>query len=172
MKKISIDYYLKNLNELLLFHSEVNEGVNETQIVIVGTAYLDNILYEMLSGFLISNSKTVKKMLDHRGILGTFSAKVDMLYALGFLRKIIKSDLEVVCRIRNEFAHNMSISFQDENIINLVKSFNWHEEMTMMPAPKEATPFDIFKVELNTLVSHLGGIATLPFQEKRKEFGR
>ncbi|MNU76012.1 mannitol repressor protein [compost metagenome] len=170
-----VERYFQSIDNLKSFHEQFNFDDNDRAIVIVGLAYIDDLLLYCLENFFPSDSKTVTKMLSHRGVLGTFSAKVDMLYSLGFIDKIVKSDLDNLGTIRNEFAHKTTISFEDEKIKKVCLSFKWHEIAMMMNAPAEATVRDIFKVEVNTIVSHLSGIAGMARGEKRKvkeEYGK
>ena len=170
-----VERYFESIDNLKSFHDQFNFDDNDRAIVIVGLAYIDDLLLYCLENFFPSESKTVVKMLSHRGVLGTFLAKVDMLYGLGFIDKLIKSDLDKLGAIRNEFAHKTTISFENAKINETCLSFQWHEIAMMMKAPTEATAREIFKVEVNTMVSHLSAIASITRIEKRKlkaEYGK
>lgn len=163
--------HFESLDNLKSFHEQFNYQDNDRAIVIVGIAFIEDLLLHCLESFFpeYENKKsTVYRMLNHSGILGTYSAKVDMLYCLGFIDKVIKTDLILLGEIRNLFAHKTTITFEDENIIKKCRSFKWHEELMMMPAPKEASTIEIFKVEVNTIVSHLNRLPGIIRAEKRK----
>lgn len=168
IKDKDLKKYFANIENLESFHQQFNCQNNDRSIVIVGLAYIEDLLTYCLENFLPSNSSTVSKILSHRGFLGTFLSKVDMLYCLGFIDKVIKTDLEKLAEIRNLFAHKTTISFEDNNVKQKCLAFKWYEILMMMPAPKGATTLEIFKVEVNTIVSHLSGIASVCRGEKRK----
>jgi DNA-binding MltR family transcriptional regulator len=167
LNNINLLKYFENVDNLWAFHNQFNFENNDRAIVIVGLSYIDDLLLKCLENFFPDKSKTVEKLLSHRGVLGNFNSKVELLYCLGFIDKIVKSDLDTLGEIRNKFAHKLKISFEDEEIINKCNSFKWHEIAMMRKAPKEATAIDIFKVEVNTMVSHLSGIVSICASDKR-----
>jgi DNA-binding MltR family transcriptional regulator len=164
---INVERYFENFDNLWAFHHQFNFENNDRAIVIVGLSYIDDLLLKCLENFFPDKSKTVKSMLGHHGILGSYSAKVDMLYSLGILDKVIKTDLDNLGEIRNEFAHKIKVSFEDNKISSICYSFKWHKIAMMMDTPKVANPIDIFKVEVNTIVSHLSGLISICINQKR-----
>lgn len=153
---------------LLIFHNQFNYDDNDRAIVIVGLAFIEDLLINILENFFPDNSKTVSKLLDYSGALGSINSKISLLYSLGFIDKIVMHDLNIVSQIRNKFAHKTNISFEDKSIIDLCKKLKWHEISMMTKTPEEALAQEIFKVNINTLVSHLSGISSIAKGEKRK----
>src|SRR5690606_13546700 len=94
IKGKDLDRYFNSLDNLQSFHEQFNYQDNDRAIVIVGIAYIEDLLSYCLENFFPSNSSTVNRILSHKGFLGTFSSKVDILYSLGFIDKIIKNDLD------------------------------------------------------------------------------
>jgi DNA-binding MltR family transcriptional regulator len=166
--KKEVERYFEINSRLMSFNNQFNFENNERAIVIVGLAYIDDLLLYCLENYFPENSSTVKNILSFRGILGTFNSKVDILYSLGFIDKIVKNDLVKLGEIRNLFAHQIDINFQDESIIKVCKLFEWHKISMMMETPNGANSLEIFKVEVNTIISHLSGIASMCKLEKRK----
>jgi DNA-binding MltR family transcriptional regulator len=155
-------------DNLLIFHNQFNYDDNDRAIVIVGLAFIEDLLLNILENFFPDNSKTVVKLLNYSGALGTINSKISLLYGLGFIDKIVMQDLNIVAQIRNNFAHKTNISFDDKSIINLCKKLKWHEISMMVNTPESATAQEIFKVNINTLVSHLSAISSIAQGEKRK----
>ena len=58
--------------------------------------------------------KEVDKLFEFNNALGNFSSKISMTYSLGLIEKIIKSDLHLVRKVPNEFAHDLYASFDNE----------------------------------------------------------
>lgn len=171
IKGKELDRYFESLNNLESFHEQFNYQDNDRSVVIVGIAFIEDLLLYCLESFFPESKdrkSTVYRILNHSGVLGTYSAKIDMLYCLGFINKTVKTDLITLGEIRNLFAHKTTINFENENVKRKCLSFKWHQEAMMMPAPKEVTALEIFKVEVNTIVSHLNGLPSIIRREKRE----
>jgi DNA-binding MltR family transcriptional regulator len=66
-----------------------------------------------------------KRLFDGYGPLSSFSAKIDLSYALQILNKDQYDDLTVIRRIRTQFAHAMPlVNFDSPEIRAHFKSFN------------------------------------------------
>src|SRR5690606_18901679 len=94
IKNKDLKKHFKNIENLESFHQQFNYQNNDRSIVIVGLAYIEDLLTYCIENFLTSNSSTVSKILSHREFLGTVLSNVDMLYCLDFIDKVIKLDLE------------------------------------------------------------------------------
>ncbi len=148
---------------------EYREG-SDRAVAIVGPAFLDTLLTEMLVNFLVDDQKEVQKLLQPEGPLGAFGAKVSACYCLGLIGETIKSDLRIVAKIRNRFAHDLLASFSDPQIAGWCGSLRWHREALCEP-PKDATTRDLFQVGVNQLVCHLNGLVGLAVFSKRQKNG-
>jgi len=86
------------------------EFLNETDraAVILGAAKLDILLYQILERFLLAEASSTDVLLDGDSPLATFSAKIKLVYRLGLIDKDIARALNLVRRIRNSFAHELS----------------------------------------------------------------
>jgi len=146
---------------------DYNEA-SDRAVAIVGPAFLDTLLTEMLVNFLIDDHKEVQKLMEPDGPLGTFGAKVSAAYCLGLIGDIIKSDLRLVAKVRNRFAHELRVDFSDEKIKSWCSSLRWHKEALMREPPHEATARDLFQVGVNQLVCHLDGLVGLARFHKRQ----
>lgn len=76
--------------------------------VILGTAKLDILLYQILQRFLLADANSTDELLDGDSPLSTFSGKIKISYRLGLIDKDIARSLNLVRRIRNSFAHELS----------------------------------------------------------------
>jgi DNA-binding MltR family transcriptional regulator len=141
---------------------------SERAVAIVGAAFLDALLSDILTEFMIDNKKEVEKLLCPDGPLGTYGSRVTACYCLGFLGKIAVADLRLVGKIRNRFAHDIRASFADSKISQWCRELRWHKEFFMTP-PAEATDRDLFQTGVNQLVTHLNGIPGMARMSKRVE---
>ena len=94
--------------------------------VILGASFLDIKLRELIASFLIDN-RVVDSLLG--GIdggeapLSTFSSRTKLAYCLGLLTKDEYDDLNMIRKIRNEFAHKLhNLSFDDQKVVEWCNS--------------------------------------------------
>jgi hypothetical protein len=71
------------------------DATNDRAVAIVGPAFLDTLLTEMLINFLVDHEKEVRRLKQPEAPLGTFGAKVSACYCLGLIGATIKSDLHL-----------------------------------------------------------------------------
>jgi len=144
------------------------EDPSARAVAIVGAAFLDTLLSEALTNFLVNDKKEVSKLLRPDGPLGTFGSRITACYCLGLIGDIVKNDLRLVGKIRNRFAHDIRADFADDQIKNWCKSLSWHKEFCAEP-PAGATDRDLFQVGVNQLVSHLNGIVDIARIQQRSK---
>lgn len=88
-------------------------------------AYLDEMLQRLLERYFRDERSVVEQFFAASGVLSSFSAKIDMSFALGLLDDHTRAALHLVRRIRNEFAHISSgLSFREERIASRCRSLN------------------------------------------------
>jgi hypothetical protein len=158
------------LRDLLFDFSRLfdyDEG-SDREIAIVGPAFIDKLLTETLINFLVDDEKEVQKLIHPEGPLGTFGARVTTCYCLGLIGDTIKSDLRIVAKIRNRFAHDLLADFSDEQIKSWCNSLRWHREAYVRNPPSDATARALFQVGVNQLVCHLNGLVGLALYHKRQ----
>jgi Mannitol repressor len=95
--KKELDYGNKILKE---FFAESDRSA----AVLMG-AELDIQLERVLSHFLLPPLKKSSPLLQQDGPLGSFSARIEMVYRIGLIPDDWHHDLHVIRKIRNEFAH-------------------------------------------------------------------
>src|SRR5262245_58109216 len=74
-------------------------------LAIVGAAYLDSILEDLLRAAFIENKQEADILLAPQGALGSNGSRYQLAYCLGLIDKELRDDLKTVARIRNAFAH-------------------------------------------------------------------
>ena len=146
------------------------QEASDRAIAIVGPAYLDTLLSDILTEFMVENSKEVSKLLQPEGPLGTYGSRIAACYCLGLVGSTVIADLRCVGKIRNKFAHDIRASFTDPKISQWCQQLAWHKE-SIGPPPEEATTRDLFQVGVNQLVAHLSGLPGLARLSKRQPFG-
>jgi len=110
----------------------INEFAHEGDraSAILGAAYLDALLEQLISSFLVDDQDAIGELLGVGGSyapLSTFSARITAAYCLGLIDSIQYRDLKTIKRIRNFFAHGLQgLSFQDERIVREFKKLKTH----------------------------------------------
>src|SRR5690554_2778555 len=95
---------------------ELISGESDRGAVIVAASILDESLGEILKSFLLRPSTKKDEFIDGAyAPLGSFSAKIELSFRLGIIRKPIRQQLMLFKSIRNDVAHRLSVaSLQDE----------------------------------------------------------
>lgn len=154
---------------LFEFHKLFNEEkTDERAIAIIGGTFIEMALEHVLKGFFPENDKEVEKLFEFNQPLGNFSNKINIAYCLGLIDRLIKKDLDLVRKVRNKFAHDLYVTFEDPQIKSWSKELKFHEIGMMMKAPDDATELQIFQVGVNQIISHLSGLSSVNIKEKRQ----
>jgi len=97
----------------------------ESAHVIWTVAIFDDCLEKILRHqFPRLTNNLAEKLFEGYGPFATFSAKIDVLVAMGVINGDIHRDLRVIRKIRNKFAHPKEpITFKSESIVVLLKGF-------------------------------------------------
>lgn len=93
-------------------------------------AAMDDILGTVIKEYMPALSNRLEeKLFKGYGPLGSFSAKIDISYALGIIPSWIRQNLHIFREIRNELAHSpMTPSFENDAIILLLKKFRKYDK--------------------------------------------
>jgi DNA-binding MltR family transcriptional regulator len=142
---------------------------SDRAVAIVGPAFLDGLLSDIIIEFMVDDDKEVTKLLQPEGPLGTYGSRVTVCYCLGLIGGIVAADLRLVAKIRNRFAHDICATFSDPRISQWCRALRWHREAMFRDPPAEATDRDFFQVGVNQLASHLSGIPGLARLSKRSK---
>lgn len=94
---------------------------------VLGGAYADTVLGEALKSKLrdlnLPNKETLhKRLFRHYGPLSTFSARIDMAFALYLIGENTRHDLDIIRDIRNDFAHDLEVGSPDKGLTFLSES--------------------------------------------------
>ncbi|EPD42364.1 MULTISPECIES: hypothetical protein [Delftia] len=96
------------------FNKETERGT-----ALAAAAMLDEQLGRIIEAFLIPN-KGSKALLDgFNAPLGTFSARIASSFALGLLSEVEYRECDLIRKVRNEFAHQIKVSFTSEKVVSL-----------------------------------------------------
>lgn len=103
------------------------EGESDRAAAIVGASLLENLLESIFRKAMIDHKeKEVENIFNVYGPLGSFKAKIDLSFLLGlFPHAKIYQDLNLIRKIRNEFAHgHKELSFAHNSIRDRMSNLN------------------------------------------------
>lgn len=96
---------------------------SDRAMAILWPTILDEKLAILLRSFLVKG-KVSEDLFEFRQPLGAFSDRIKLAYALGLLTDFEFQDLEIIRKIRNEFAHGLhGLSLADPNVKSMCGSF-------------------------------------------------
>jgi mannitol operon repressor len=111
------DKLLPNLEQVKRMQ-QAHMGESDRGIVLVYAAILDETLKRCIESHLVRH-KDVKKFLnDPYAPLGTFSARITCAFAIGLIPEAEFMELNLIRKIRNDFAHYADVSFQSPSIVS------------------------------------------------------
>lgn len=96
------------------------QGESDRACAILGAAMLDEQLRSLLEAFLVDDTKCMRELFEGASApLSSFSGRILMAYAAGFIAPSELQDFTLIRKIRNEFAHNLhGVSFSTEAVAN------------------------------------------------------
>lgn len=95
-------------------------------LILVSASYLDDALERLLRARFSIEHKKSKSMIDPLfntfGPLSTFSSKIKMSYAIDLIERWVYRDLEILRKLRNEFAHSIGPAvFDSDEVVKLTE---------------------------------------------------
>lgn len=96
------------------FNKETDRGT-----ALAAAAMLDDLLGKIIEAFLVPN-KGSKALLDgFNAPLGSLSSRIASAFSMGLISEAEYRECELIRKIRNEFAHQIKVSFNKEKIVSL-----------------------------------------------------
>lgn len=104
--------WLKDYNKIVQSYKDESDRA----AALLAASFLEHIFAEKLRSFF-AKDKSVEALFECHGPLGSLSAKIDIAFALGLLTHDMKSDLTLIRKVRNHFAHHpQHTSFADSPV--------------------------------------------------------
>lgn len=98
------------------FSEELHKETDRAAAVL-GTAFLDSLLEDMLRAFFVDEPPEVDPLFAPDGPAGTFGARIRLSYGLGLLVPDEYNDLRTIQKVRNRFAHDLhGLVFSERSI--------------------------------------------------------
>lgn len=102
LKKIDAEELRKSFEELKI--------LSERGWAITAAATLDERLAALLRAFFVDDERTADEMLEGTGAISAFAARIELAFLLGLISARERRLLNLIRKIRNDFAHRSSIA--------------------------------------------------------------
>jgi hypothetical protein len=89
--------------------------------VLVSTGYIESRLQEVLLAFMVESKVSISLFSGPNSAFGNFSSRIAGCYALGLITDDEYHDLQLIRRIRNDFAHSVLTSFKTAEVVSRCK---------------------------------------------------
>lgn len=96
------------------FNSESDRGA-----VLAAAAYIDDLLGKTIAAFLVDGAKVTELVAEYPGPLSNLSARTLAAHALGLISNDERAEIDLIRKVRNEFAHAVKMSFDDGKVPSL-----------------------------------------------------
>lgn len=115
---------LSTANDLAAFTQELQQETDRG-LPLVAAALIDELLAGTLRSFFVQDRSVETLLNGATAPLGTLSARSQLCHALGLIDDYEKSEIELLRKIRNRFAHTRhGLTFDDASINGLCTSFS------------------------------------------------
>lgn len=98
--------------EVWTHFAEGLKGETTRGAVLVSSALVENLLEDMIKNYLVRDKSTDDLIDGPMAPIGTFSAKIKLAFAVGLIDKRERDLCDLVRTIRNDFAHQMTVSLE------------------------------------------------------------
>jgi mannitol operon repressor len=86
--------------------------------VLLACGMFDVQLKKLLLAYFQAGTVATELLDDANGPLGTLSARISLAYALGLISEDEYHNLTLIRRIRNDFAHDLDVSFGSQSVLS------------------------------------------------------
>lgn len=110
--------HMKEFLDLLpAWYKESDRGM-----ALIATSYLEDILRRAIADFLVDCKANRDLLEGFNAPLGTFSARIAAAVALGLISQEEAEEVHRLRKIRNIFAHQVHVSFEDKGVKNICRT--------------------------------------------------
>ncbi len=117
---------LEDIQDFSRFTAELQRETDRG-LALVGAALLDEKLTQTLRSFFCEEKSAESLLDDGDAPLGTFSSRTELCFALGLIDEFEYQEINLIRKVRNEFAHaKHGTTFQTEKIKSFCSNLKSH----------------------------------------------
>ncbi|QIO60657.1 transcriptional regulator [Rhizobium leguminosarum] len=113
-----------HLKDFAEFVPELNQE-SDRGATLIATGFLDELFKQILLAFFVDKKASLALVEGFNAPLGTFSTRIASAAALALISERERAEADTLRRIRNEFAHSVQVSFQDQRIRDLCENLTF-----------------------------------------------
>jgi mannitol operon repressor len=118
---------MPHLAEFIKFLDSLNKESDRGGVLIAATM-VDDLLERIITSFLLDHTETEKLVDGFNAPLGTLSARSLAAHALGLVSAREYAEIGTIRKIRNRFAHDIHVSFDDQQIKDLCRNLTYRAQ--------------------------------------------
>jgi DNA-binding MltR family transcriptional regulator len=131
--------------------------------VLVGVAYLDELLVRLFKEKMLLTQKLSEYLFESSGPLSTLSSRIRIAYCLGWIGPATFQDLDLLRKIRNDFAHLHSpLTFDDPSVRSRCRELEAFKQFDIATFPKPRDQFICSVVALSIRLQEYRNKAKIP----------
>jgi DNA-binding MltR family transcriptional regulator len=130
MTESSEEFVEKMLDRFIDFRRALTKETDRG-CALYAAAYLDRAISDLLFLSLVANKNVEKDLFEGTAPLASFSSRIKLAYYLGKLSPSMRRDLDLIRKIRNDFAHSAeNLTFETEKVANRCKElqYTYHDK--------------------------------------------
>lgn len=104
--------------------------------VLVSVGFLEQQLKDILLSFALECPQAEELVEGGNAPLGTLGSRISACYVLGLITRSEFDDLQLIRKIRNDFAHNLHTTFETQSVVNRCREL----KHSAKDAPGEKNP--------------------------------
>ena len=150
------------------FQGFLDEFQKETDrsAAIIGAAFLDEHLKQLLANFMVDDPNEVKQLLSQESPLGSFGARIRAAYCLGLISRQYFESLKLIKDVRNAFAHQLhGLTFEDKDVADACKKL---QALQPLKSRFAQTPRQMFVNSATFILMDISIRALTVLQKRRK----
>jgi mannitol operon repressor len=120
--------------------------------VLIACATIHDLLGRLIELFLVGHKAVEELLTGGFAPLGTFSARIKVAVALGLISDEEYRDCEVMRKVRNAFAHNVKVSFDEQPIKDLCRKLRFFGDTYMN---RKITIEGVFRLSAGAMMESL-----------------
>lgn len=118
MNDISSHQIIPPLQDVKEFRKSLDRETDRG-CAVMSAAYLDVALENLLKASFVQADRVIKETFNGTGPLATFSSRINLSFLLGLIDEQIFRDLNIIRKIRNDFAHEpTTLLFSSESVFS------------------------------------------------------
>ena len=116
-----------HLAEFSAFLPELNKE-SDRGLVMIAMSFVDELMRRTLLAFLLEGDTSSSLVEGFNAPLGSLATRCAAAFALGLISERELKEADTLRKIRNQFAHHVHVSFENQSIGNLCKNLTMAAE--------------------------------------------